>query len=181
MKYCHHCGAPMEDEDAFCARCGTGAASNRPGRRNSGVHSASGIHSSSNIHSDSGIHSGPEIHREPVGKLCCELAYAGTHFWAPLLICPKEKYAKYCANQGLWVLILSAAACSLIRILGAVNELFLGSFPGILLGGIYSFLFLLFLAFMLYLLWNCVKNALAIHRDEEPEGILFFDRIRVIR
>ena len=163
MKYCHHCGAPMKDEDAFCARCGMEAGPEQSGRR------------------EPGIHSGPEIHREPAGKLCCELAYGGTLFWVPLLVCPKEKYARYCANQGLWVLILSVAACSLVRILGALNELFLGSLPGILLGGIYSFVFLLFLAFMLYLLWHCVKNALAIHRDEEPEGILFFDRIRMIR
>ena len=149
----------MEDADMFCSNCGTNSFSNNQSFGTSWT---------------------PEIKKEPIGKLGCELAYAGTLFWVPLLICPKEKHAKFCANQGLWVLICSVAACSMIRILGALNELLSGKIFGILFGGVYSLLFIAFLFLMLYLVWQCVKNALSIHRDEEPSSILFFDKVQII-
>lgn len=160
MKYCSRCGSPMEDSERFCNRCGAKAGSGTAFRRTTAQHE-------------------PPV--EPAGKLGCELAYAGTLFWLPLLICPEEKNADFCANQGLWVLILSVAACVGIRLLGGVNEVLSGGFLGVITSGIYSFLFILFLALMLYLVWNCVKNAMAIHRGENPKSILFFDRIRIIK
>ena len=38
---------------------------------------------------------------ETRNRLCCELAYTGTLFWLPLLICPRKKDARFHANQGL--------------------------------------------------------------------------------
>ncbi len=160
MKYCSHCGSPMEDGDRFCSRCGAEADSQTPSHRKAAR---------------------PEGKMEPAGKLGCELAYAGTLFWVPLLICPEEKNEKFCANQGLWVLIVSAAACGLISFLGSVNEVLMGGLFGVIASGIYSLLFIVFLALMLYLLWNCVKNAMAIHRGERPKSILFFGHIRLIK
>ncbi len=114
-------------------------------------------------------------------KLCCELAYAGTLFWLPLVFCPGDENAKYYANQGLWVLILSVAACWGIRILELVNNVFAGMLLGIVSGGIYSLAFMLFLIFMLYLLVNCIKSVRDIHRDVKPKSILFFEERAIIK
>lgn len=121
------------------------------------------------------------IKKEPMNKICCELAYTGTLFWLPLLACPKDRKAKYCANQGLWILILSVLSCWLIQILGTVKEMLGGGLLGILTGGIYSLFFMLFLFWMIYLLMNCVKSAVAIHKDERPESILFFQERAIIK
>ena len=61
--------------------------------------------------------------REPACLLCCELAYTGTLFWLPLLVFPGSKEARYHANQGLWLLILSVAGCTSIRLLGFIDNL----------------------------------------------------------
>lgn len=158
MRYCSQCGSPMEDTDGFCSRCGA---------------PLGGRHPHHPPH--------PAPNPEPIGKLGCELAYIGTLFWLPLLVCPKEKLARRSANQGLWILILSTVACVLIRLLGSVNSLLAGSIPGIIFGAFYALAFLLFLGFMFYLAFQCVRSALAIHRGETPDGILFFDRLPIIR
>ena len=72
-------------------------------------------------------------------------------------------------------------ACWGIQLLGAINELLAGGILGIISSGFYSLIFILFLAFMFYLAWHCVKNALAIHRGEEPAPILFFDQLPIIK
>ena len=64
--------------------------------------------------------------KEPRRRVFCELAYTGTLFWLPLLICPQEKYARYHANQGLWLLILSVVGCTAIRLLSALNRFLAG-------------------------------------------------------
>lgn len=158
MKYCRHCGAPMEDTDFFCSQCGVRA-----------------ICSTSFPYPPQ-----QQPKPEPLNKLGCELAYLGTLFWVPLLLTPKTTHAKRCANQGLWILILSALACTGIRFLGAINGWLSGTLPGVIFGGIYSLAFLLFLCCMLYLLWRGISNALAIHRGVPPDDILFFERIPLI-
>ena len=114
-------------------------------------------------------------------KVFCELAYTGTLFWLPLLLCPREKYARYHANQGLWLLILSAAGCTAIRLLSALNRLLAGGLLGAVFRGLYSLLFLGFLFGMLFLLWSAVTRALAIHREEAPRPILFFEQAAILK
>ncbi|MFQ7264622.1 MAG: hypothetical protein ACLRO4_09395 [Lachnospiraceae bacterium] len=118
---------------------------------------------------------------EPKNKLCCEPAYTGTLFWLPLIACPGEKDARYHANQGLWLLILSVAACTGIRFLSAVNDLLADGLLGVVFSGIYSLLFILFLFGMLFLLGSAVTRAMAIHREEAIRPILFFDRTPIIK
>lgn len=155
MKYCSFCGAPMEDADRYCSRCGK---------------------------ADLGpLHPAPhhEHHtaeKEPPEKLMCELAYAGFLFWLPLVFCKEEKYRLTCANQGLWALITATVCCTLIRVAGTINGWFAGSIVGLVTGGVYALLFMLFLAVMLFLVWKCLNNAFAIHKGGELEPILFFDR-----
>lgn len=160
MKYCTFCGASLEDGDMYCGRCGRkSAAQNR----------------------QTAPHSTPKtIPEEPKNKLCCELAYTGTLFWLPLLACPGEKNARYHANQGLWLLILSVVACTGIRLLSAVNDLLAGGLPGAVFGGVYSLVFIIFLFGMLFLLWSAVTRAMDIHRDETVKPILFFERVPII-
>lgn len=118
---------------------------------------------------------------EPKDKLCCELAYTGTLFWLPLIVCPDKEDARYHANQGLWLLILSVVGCTAIRILSFVNDMLSGGLIGVLFSGVYSFVFIIFLFGMLFLLWSAVTQAMGIHRDESPRPILFFDKAPIIR
>lgn len=161
MKYCTFCGASLHDEDTYCNKCGRKA-----------------IGSTSNEKYD---WAPPVIPVEPKDKLCCELAYTGTLFWLPLIVCPDKKDARYHANQGLWLLILSALACTAIRILSFVNDMLSGGLIGVLFSGVYSLVFIIFLFGMIFLLWSAVTQAMGIHRDESPRSILFFDKAPIIR
>lgn len=162
MPNCRWCGNSMEDSDVYCRQCGKRT---QPSPK---------YHSSQPIVL-------LERPKEPLDKLCCELAYSGTLFWAPLLLCPKKADARYHANQGLWILILAVGACTGIRLLSALNDFLVGGMAGIAFGGIYSLAFIVFLFLMLFLLWNATTRAMAVHRDEEPVTILFFDRVPLIR
>lgn len=121
------------------------------------------------------------MERESLNKLVNELAYSGVLFWLPLLISPKERHARYHANQGLWVLILSVIACTGIRVLGAVNRWLEGGVMGIISSGIYSLIYIGFLFLMLFLLWNVIVRAMDIHNEKEPKSILFFEQISLIK
>ncbi len=157
MKYCWSCGNAMEDEDSYCSKCGKPVEGVRP------------------------TPSAATREKEPANKLCCELAYFGFLFWLPLAFCKKDKYAVRSANQGLWVLITAVVCCTAIRILGAVNTFFSGHLIGVLTGGIYTLAFIVFISFMLYLMWRCLRNVLNIHSDREMEPVLFFDNIAFFR
>lgn len=162
MNYCAHCGNEMSAHDRFCSKCGRAAVTHHA--QQSGP-----------------INPAVKTEKEPLNKLACELAYTGTLFWLPLLLCPKEENARYHANQGLWVLILSTIACSLIRGLGMLSQGLSGSIIGIFAGGLYSLVFIAFLVVMLYLLWNVIQSAMRIHREKEPVSILFFQRCSIIK
>lgn len=158
MKYCWSCGTGMEDDDRYCPKCGK---------------SVMGGHYK---------YSRPvSVEKEPREKLFCELAYVGFLFWLPLVFCKDEKYAKRSANQGLWAVITATVCCTAIRVAGAVNTFFAGGILGFIAGGIYSLLFIMFLSFMLYLMWKCLKNVFQIHKGGELESVLFFDAAAIIR
>lgn len=157
MKYCTYCGRPMRDEDRYCRRCGRAVHY----RQSKPLPSAR--------------------MQESVYLLCCELAYTGTLFWLPLLVCPKSKAARYHANQGLWLLILSVAACTGIRLLGTADGLLAGTLFGTVFHGVYALAFIVFLAGMFFLMWSALNGALAIHRRNESRSILFFARTAIIR
>lgn len=153
MKYCIYCGTQIEDDDNFCKSCGKET-------HYSGCNSVN--------------------EREPLDKLVNELAYMGTLFWLPLILGKRDAKAKYHANQGLWVLICSVIACTLLRISGYVNNLCSESLLGIITGAIYSIIFLGFLIFMGYLSIQVILRALGVHSDEEPKTILWFEKYTLI-
>lgn len=158
MKYCRSCGAVIKDQDLFCSQCGKSAHSISPCRDLI-----------------------PAAEGEPRDRFWCELAYMGFFFWLPLAFCKTGKYRTRSANQGLWALLLATASCTGIRLAGAVNALFADSLFGILSGGFYSLLFIIFLSFMLYLVWKCLYNVLQIHKGGDIAPILFFDEAAIIR
>lgn len=156
MKYCRHCGGSLMENTQFCPYCGqlTGRfpAKQKPS----------------------------DVYVEPLDKLSCELAYSGTLFWMPLLLCSKRGDARYHANQGLWLLILSVLFCTMIRLLSGINRIFAGSLFGAVSSVIYALAFTVFLFVMLYLAANALKQAMAIHNGQKLEPILFFDMVKLI-
>lgn len=164
MRYCIHCGSPLGDGDPFCSRCGA---------------------SSDDVSTQDGRTDGrsftPIAGAEPKDKLICELAYSGILFWLPLVVSPKGQDTKYHANQGLWVLIVSCLLCWVVQIMGIVKDFLKGSVLGFIFNSVYYVLFAVFLTSMLYLAAQGVKRALAIHRGNEPESILFFEEKAIIR
>lgn len=159
MNFCIHCGANVQTDDRYCSRCG---------------HPSGGDTGHEHI-----VLRARE--KEPVNKLCCELAYTGTLFWLPLVVCPNEKHARFHANQGLWLLILSVVSCTLIRALSVINGLLAGGLLGTVFSGVYSLLFTVFLFGMLFLLVSAVTRAMGIHREEGRGPILFFEKLAVIK
>lgn len=107
-KFCSNCGNPIKPGDRFCKNCGKPV--NISYRHTHIPHES--VNTSHMYHE-----------KEPFNKLMQELAYTGTLFWLPIVICPEEKNARYHANQGLWILIISVIACTGIRILSALNQL----------------------------------------------------------
>lgn len=164
MKYCIHCGSPLGDNDSFCSRCGSKA-------------------DEISVRSESldGRNPVPDASAEPKDKLVCELAYSGILFWLPILVSPKAKNARYHANQGLWVLIVSCILCWLVQLLGILKISLDGHIIGTIFNVVYFAVFAVFLAAMFCLAAQGIKRALAIHRDEEPETILFFEKKTIIR
>lgn len=158
MKSCLRCGNVLDDKDTFCNRCGAPAADNGGTRQQPDLQ--------------------PFI-TEPKEKLLCELAYSGVLFWLPLFISGKVKTAKYHANQGLWLLILSCLLCWAIQLLGYVDALLAGIAGGIF-HLIYLGAFLVFFLVMAYLAVQGIRNAFAIHRGGEAEPILFFEEKAII-
>lgn len=163
---CKKSGTKLDAYDRFCSSCGTRTYQDLRSKDYPKV-------SYSQNHSVS--------QKEPADKLFCELAYVGTLFWLPLLFCPNSKRSRYCANQGLWILILSVLACWFIQLAGMIRDLFVGGIGSVLAGGIYSFLLVIFLFFMIYLAFNAFRNVMSIHRGEKPQPIMFFDERAIIK
>lgn len=151
MAFCKHCGARLEEQDTYCPVCGT---------------PTGGAEGSARLMRKEG--------REPRDKLFCELAYSGLLFWLPIAAGARHEHAEWCAKQGLWALILATIACTGIRLLRWLANLLS---VGVLAGpahSVYALAFLLFLLFMLFLTYRCYCAAMAIHRDQKPEALLFF-------
>lgn len=146
MKYCVRCGAPLEENEIFCSKCG---AKNMP--------------------------------TEPKEKLLCELAYTGVLFWLPLFLGKEVKDAKYHANQGLWLLILSCPLCWMIQITGIVKSFFGSGLLVFIFNVVYGIVFIIALLALLYLAIQAAKCAFAIHKGEAPESILFFEKKTIIK
>lgn len=111
---------------------------------------------------------------EPKDKLVCELAYSGVLFWLPLVFSAKYKLSRYCANQGLWVLIVACLSCWLMMLVNAAAAACVGGLLGILVSVVRFVVLALCILTLLGLAFAGVKRALAIHNGEVPCPIAFF-------
>lgn len=125
---------------------------------------------------------GAEVPREePKEKLVCELAYSGVLFWVPLVFGAKDKLARFCANQGLWVLILACLSCWLMALANAVAAACTGGILGMLVGVIRFVVVAACILVLLALAFAGVKRAWAIHNGEMPSSIAFFAEKAIIK
>ena len=150
MRCCSRCGAQIKETDAFCPACGAAQV-------------------------------GAELPMEESrDKLVCELAYSGILFWVPLVFGARDKLARYCANQGLWVLIFACLACWLIALVNVVAAACAGGVLGAIVG-IIRFVVAACILALLALAFAGVKRALAIHNGEVPGSIAFFAKRAIIK
>lgn len=155
--FCKHCGAPLEEQDAYCPNCGSKTATGAPGIDPLGRVPRASVPA-----------------WEPKEKLFCELAYSGLLFWLPIAAGVKHEHAPFCAKQGFQALVLATAACMGIQIIQWMTDLLS---VGLLTGAarlISVLAFMLFLFFLLFLTYRCFSAAMAIHRDQKPEELLPF-------
>lgn len=114
-------------------------------------------------------------------KLINELAHSGILFWLPLVSCPNDPAARRSANTGLWLLIVGTISNFGICILNSVNGAFPHGLLHVLVSGVYSLAFMIYVLWMLYLGWKNVKSVLAIHQGREHNEFPFFSENPIIR
>lgn len=156
MCYCKYCGGKIDTKDRFCSFCGK-KIQYRP------------------------MQSMVVTQMNSIEKFSCQLAFLGTLFWLPLIFCRQKQTAKYYANQGLWILISTNLSIWGIHMLGILNKFLSIHILGIIFNGLYSLFFMLFVLFMLYLFISSIKSVVRIHRDEQPESIMFFEERAIIK
>lgn len=158
MHYCRRCGARIELKNTFCGICGERVEDKKGNMEYEMENFDEGLQNKSGY------------------KICCALAYLGAFFWLPILFYPSEKNSKYYSNQGLWILILSCAACWGLGIFKFINSLFFGIyFWGIVRGG-NAAIFMIFLAFMAFLFSMSIKSIGLLSINRKPESIWFFEK-----
>ncbi|MBQ1950561.1 MAG: zinc-ribbon domain-containing protein [Clostridia bacterium] len=95
MAFCSHCGAPLGDDQNFCATCGTSVNAPQPEQP-----AAPPVDPNT-------------LNFDPAdiaqAKPTAWLAYFGILFLVPLLACKNSPYARFHANQGLALFILDLA------------------------------------------------------------------------
>lgn len=87
--YCTHCGERLKENAKYCQRCGMYIASR------------------SNRTYDYHYEIRHEVSTPKRLPLSCILAYIPTLFWIPLATDSEDDTHRKCANQGLWLTILS--------------------------------------------------------------------------
>lgn len=202
---CARCGAHVGIGDAFCMRCGSRLDEARegegPGRTapECGAEAAAAARRAAREAADRAVadararaygadagarHAQAAAAQvEPWPKLACELAYTGWLFWLPLVAGAVDaSEARRHANRGLWALVVAMVACWAIQLLGSLKDMLAG--PGVahvLADGAYMLATAALVAFLAFLTFRCVQEALHVHRGEASGGMLFFDRLVVIR
>lgn len=153
MKYCYKCGKELDDDSRFCVRCGVEQPQNNSQNENTSNRQAGGSSG------DNGWFKGKDRTSEyDPDDIARNKSYGIVGcipilFFIPLVACPESRYGKFCANQGLLLLILGAA-------LGVVGSIINGAFSIIkaMLGHWFVFGFALSVAngIISFLLWAIV-------------------------
>ena len=125
MPFCTKCGNQMDDDATFCSKCGEPAAAKaQENAQESAQENTDNTAGSQNTYANDAYqnvkgkmetvlntkdHTGEYDKNEIEScKVICALAYIPILFFLPLVACPKDsKFAKFHANQGLIMLLLS--------------------------------------------------------------------------
>ncbi|MGE4540659.1 MAG: zinc-ribbon domain-containing protein [Bacteroidales bacterium] len=150
MKYCKECGRQIEENALFCYNCGE--------KNTSAI----------------------KEHTSLDEWFLLAMAYLGTLFWIPLVFRKQSEQARYCANQGLWILILATSACLVINLLGVIRDITSAVAGGLIFNSLYGLIFMAFLAFMAFLSINAFSQMFRLYRNEQLRPIWFFDEHRII-
>lgn len=166
MKYCENCGNPLDEKDEFCSCCGKKI--RKPENEIEWAHTQKN-------------HVPIEVYNSRWDTFCCQMAYFGTMFWMPIIFTHKSRRAWFCANQGLWTLILAIGSMEAMKLIRWIRWKSIGGIVGVIGGGIYSLVFMLLILFMLYLAAHCISSVRALQKGKDPEVFLFFEDKPIIR
>ncbi|MFA9376400.1 MAG: zinc-ribbon domain-containing protein [Lachnotalea sp.] len=160
MKFCEKCGYELTEDDKFCPKCGQ------------------------KVYEEAKI-----THTKDKRSIVMGVAYLGTLFWVPILVGSEDKRARTCANQGLWMLILSFIACGSMSIISDIgiafnrNTFIESGFRNLLFvfwNGIYTILYSSILAFMIFLLINCIMGFKSVKYGGQPHILPLVGKIQII-
>ena len=116
MLFCKSCGTRMRDTDHFCGKCGAAVTSTHASHT-----TPPHFHYTSGTTDETASFDPADIE---ANRVVAGLSYF--LFFLPFILCPQSRYARFHANQGLLILIVSLAAGMLHGILSVVFSLFNG-------------------------------------------------------
>ena len=137
MKKCNSCGAFLNDDVAFCPKCGTNVEglSPEPAEKKDFGDFISGLTEKFGKYmGDNHTYEFDQSDIEP-NKTISALSYLGILFFLPLVVCPGSKFGRFHANQSLVLFIVSVLISLLV---GALNFVWTIPVLGILLGVLLS-------------------------------------------
>ena len=119
MAFCSHCGAQVPDGANNCPSCGASVAgaagaANSANTNNTNAGSSAGEQFQKAAAAAASLGADHTSEYDPAdiaaNKTVCGFAYLGILFFLPLVACPSDsKYARFHANQGLLLLLVSVA------------------------------------------------------------------------
>ena len=126
MAFCQNCGAKLEEGVRFCPNCGSAVEGNTAGKnstagadstRTSGTQTSGSTNEKKNFEDTTDQFDPADIQQN---KVMAVLSYIGILVLVPILGAKDSKFARYHANQGLLLLIASAAYNIALRIVNAI-------------------------------------------------------------
>ena len=124
MAFCKFCGGQLPENANNCPNCGAAVEDKQQQYQQNSSQQGGFMGADNSMEFDPADLDRPE-------KWSFFLAYLWILFFLPLVVCPDSKVGRFHANQGLLLLIFSAAVSVAAGIIGA-----LGSIP--FLGGVFS-------------------------------------------
>ena len=140
MAFCSKCGAQLNEDDKICPSCGAVREEKSSGEKKSGSDFSSraqeAFHSFNNTEDTTSRFEPADVEENRAMGI---LAYLSWLVLIPLLAAPKSPFARYHANQGLVLAIVSTVVCVLLGALTWIPVL------GIIVGIVLSLVSIFFL------------------------------------
>jgi len=126
MSYCTKCGAKLEENAKFCSSCGAKTAAEQSEAYNVNTEEKinSFVNNFTNTEDTTNEHSQEDISKN---KGMAVLAYISILVLIPIFAAKDSKFARFHANQGLILLIVSIAISLISKIIGIFNFWIVGT------------------------------------------------------